>query len=1699
MEESKSVKVFSSLNTDLNNLQDSPETLSDAVNVAFISEGDNQLVLHNLKGTEVTANLTDGYSPVGVGVFDGIAYILSAKYNSDGAFISGEVGTYPSPDWGIINSGGQSGVLNAYSPLMNWNSNPFVTPLDTLHTHAFRTNLFDLGNLGQLVEIELQPAYDDSVNIIIIDDNNPTRIINSRFKHNSVTDQVVLADRSQVLDNNVYNPNTFLLTELIKRTDKVVDLVYNGLNGGGALPGGGFKLFLKYADNDGNLTDIIEESMVVIVTQRGHGVAPGTNSGLSASFTLSNLDTRFSTVVVYISYVNSDDNEAASTFIIDKPYAILGGTMDIIIDGEEPRSPFDFEKLNIQYSAIKNPKTGVQKDGSLIIGNLAADDFDYKLVADLASQCQITQASDDMNVVDPNKGYGNSKIHYYDLGVWSGETYELAIVLIKKGGGLTPAFPCMGTDNFENYLGTSGYQTPGLITNASGYSSTGNTLENRLGAFRTKKNRELLNSDLTTGERVKLSVDISILQNSLYVQANTEGYFLVRKSRIKECLSQGFLGNVQYEPVGRYISSNGNYSIATPRELLGSASENHNEFAKDIHNGIGSTLWQLDDTSGLGYRKLPCFGRIHETTLQSKLGLDNTGKSVMTQGVLGQDPTGSHNGESNWSYYSADGMVNPANELSLFSGQQVGIYRGGSTAEDCTVTMNEDIGDGDDYYYDIAVHIKKWIVYIHYEHSDMEELDPGVKEGKNETAAAKIFVHWHHTSNTGLGSSHVYGRSGSITYANEPSIGSTYKKLISMMDYKVPALGTSNDVTSSNTFIYPTIDYEYNIKSGDIQTGTLTNLNIDTAGIIVKVKTNIVLKDDTGDTWSLIDDEKIKTEWDVYDDTYTVNIVTDQYNGVSQKLVSKLSILGGISFTPTALTSTYDIKASAYSISNNVDIDLGGFSSIADRNLYYYSGAFPGEFGKPFYKWSEEGTGRHHTGKFYVSNTGYANYVGIITTQVDDIIKLVLAQDPFLVINHEPIEHNFQLSSGTFIPGDGFIPTKQGHLSHVSQWHKRIKDGIAAAVPVKIYSSTEGPMTSLLWKSRYSSVLSSSDYSQCSKRFSWGSGAVLPMLQGDCYIGRSYKMPYRRLGVVGTSESGGAADYIDGNLDTSLISKGFVFPIITENNYNTVLRSLEIDKDGNPKTFYPKYPVAAMRSQRYHGPEKLNKGYSVFNSDLSYYNFSLSDPINNKTHRNRVYVSKANETSEFRNGYSDFSGLNYRDYSAESGPITKLAIVSNKLVAIFHNGIGTIPVNDRSIVGNGEGDGSEIYIDDASVLGGNIQMMSTEFGSNQQFSVIQTGTSVYGVDYERGKIWAVTREGFSILSDFKVQKVVKEYKDSLFGKMPLIKANYDTVRNDIVFSFYHVLDDTYGVGEGEPNEDDNRKYATLTYNESIGEWTTRLSYNPLWMFNINDDLLSFNALGATSHIAKEENTGSNIWKHFSNNVPRCHFYGDQHKFIVEFVLNAGPEAHKILDNFMFVCNRSFPGRVTYKPLDGLVAYESFTETTSESVSLLKRRHENEPIVGWDYVTGTVVVGVDTAGLDILNAYMSINYTDSTNEPYSKQESERIVKGYTVVNNVIYIIGASFTLPDGSIANYILDQNGNSILGSLPTNWGINTLEFGIIQQNMDYIEDHLYIEVNKGEDNSLVRDKGIRVRFMYEGYDIINIYSIITMFSPSFS
>jgi hypothetical protein len=147
----QAISQFTELNSDSAMVNTKPNVMTDALNATLTTKGENQLILQNMTGNEEITGLTPGYQPLGVQVYNNISYIISGKFDDEGEFLSGEIGTFPSPRWGPLMAYGLNEnyfltLENVYSPLKNFSTSNSAVYLedDANYIEPFRTDKLKL-------------------------------------------------------------------------------------------------------------------------------------------------------------------------------------------------------------------------------------------------------------------------------------------------------------------------------------------------------------------------------------------------------------------------------------------------------------------------------------------------------------------------------------------------------------------------------------------------------------------------------------------------------------------------------------------------------------------------------------------------------------------------------------------------------------------------------------------------------------------------------------------------------------------------------------------------------------------------------------------------------------------------------------------------------------------------------------------------------------------------------------------------------------------------------------------------------------------------------------------------------------------------------------------------------------------------------------------------------------------------------------------------------------------------------------------------------------------------------------------------------------------------------------------------------------------------------------------------------------------
>lgn len=261
----------------------------------------------------------------------------------------------------------------------------------------FRTKELDI-DLNNPLNIECQPSYDGTVNLILNDDKNPPRIINTRFTKIEDNRYKVI-NRNQLEQTNLYKKGKIdRQTRLFRNINKIPRIDLNDVSNYGKLKGGNYTFYIKFADNDYNKTDIVCESGQVAIFKGYLDKVTSVSGTLLDELTdkaitlkISNIDTSFSKFYLYFVRETSDTNGIRLTKagMFTKPYDIKNDVETITLNGYEEITDISVEELNIKYNLVTAAKTQAQVQNMLFLGNVQGVTYNIKDLQNIAYYIKV--------------------------------------------------------------------------------------------------------------------------------------------------------------------------------------------------------------------------------------------------------------------------------------------------------------------------------------------------------------------------------------------------------------------------------------------------------------------------------------------------------------------------------------------------------------------------------------------------------------------------------------------------------------------------------------------------------------------------------------------------------------------------------------------------------------------------------------------------------------------------------------------------------------------------------------------------------------------------------------------------------------------------------------------------------------------------------------------------------------------------------------------------------------------------------------------------------------------------------------------------------------------------------------------------------------------------------------------------------------
>lgn len=1441
------------LSMDLNALTDTKETLIDALNATLVTGNGNEMILQNDDGNfelkidekKVVEFPLPYMIPVGIKEYGGIFYICvyDCVMHNDGIY------TYPSPDYEnniftedisldtkkeIVGN-----IKNELSPLhvvktnLNNPNNPNSYSISVLRTPRLQFSL------QHPVNIDIQPSYDGTVNLILNDNYNIPRMINSGFQvlSNNKYKYTIRKENSsklyEVSSQDVFDTQT----SLNKRYKHIPKLTYEGVENSGNLKVGNYVFYFKYEDADGNETNIMQESGIVSCF-KGKDADPlsinggfrDENSNKLVKFKLEKLDIGYDYIKVMYSRDTSDldQNRVTKVYTIDQKFKINkdSKSCDIQITGNERLLSSTINELNQQYVILNSTKSTTQYNNILFSSNVTTHPINYVELTNISQEILPFALKHDANGIIGNINpetyidnsdapdkyeYFNTKNIYYHVGYWNEEFYRFGIVYIYQDGTTSPVFNVRGkegiptvngdgisTDTIESSYSTSKYKDDknGITYDSSTFiyknlknPEKSKLLENCKGVCRIT-DRNFTESEPGVRPLYEIGFYMPEFITNKLKDFDIKGFFYVRQKRMPTILCQAYMmpndPNSQLPCIyrKRYISDDKNNYF----KLKNTCRLDTKHY--DINLVGESFLWHSGNwADGDEYPTEFAYKTDAAEKLYIEIPKDvSRGESQSPIRKNGwYRGTSKYNGEDIPVYFKFEGMSTTTDENMNYHVTYninpflVKIPDGATiTIGDITYTVsnNNTLIDPNPYTSDEIKDLKNsWNTQTSSVLSDLQSY---------LNYEGHLFYFPLFLPNSIQNNFYLYGVEDNY-YNYERMINYTRRWSAYSPDFLLKQPYFNQFFTGG----------EFKIKPADISSPSY-NSPQDTI-------TNPI---DIGKNYEFCYKESnkyLKQAGDYQNNKYRLYYL-DKYTTKYSNNYANVHIV--------SLTDSSPIASTNDSLQQSFRAKVGS-AQEPYRVKYHY------------YDYCDDDKVKNNVGLFYrkatiLQNSNITLFQGSSYDGSNDLLNNDLynttpivrgVYSPYLGISMEESDYNnhFKGAYGTDITtNEKYIGVGEIVNIYIPGFDPDInnpdsdKTKLTNQYNIRMHDSSQ--------------FYAISDRTELNEK----SYNITRCYRGDCFytiftqrINRNFQDPsvptndivvdnetWQKYGIGGndldtnnTNTTTSAHHLLNsGDVNASALGNWITFKCCS--NYNTCIRSIDESNTGekaltgNARSFYPLQKPSAS------GVNKIPESYAMndgFNSTVSnkYYTTIDTQYVKNEF-QNRIYYSNVSQVNAITNGYRINVATHFRDYNPEYGNITKILTYMDNLVVVFEHGIGICQIYEKNLIT--ENQGSQVYINSNNILPLKLTILSDTIGSQWIESIIQTPYYIYGIDTTTKKIWRINDRQVEIISDFKVEhflnkniNITEKDKNTYIG-IRNIKAHYNAQKSEVMFTFYNNTD-----------------------------------------------------------------------------------------------------------------------------------------------------------------------------------------------------------------------------------------------------------------------------------------------------------------------
>lgn len=391
-------------------------------------------------------------------------------------------------------------------------------------------------------------------------------------------------------------------------------------------------------------------------------------------------------------------------------------------------------------------------------------------------------------------------------------------------------------------------------------------------------------------------------------------------------------------------------------------------------------------------------------------------------------------------------------------------------------------------------------------------------------------------------------------------------------------------------------------------------------------------------------------------------------------------------------------------------------------------------------------------------------------------------------------------------------------------------------------------------------------YRQVGKRYLWSDVPtnIVPVYGGDCYIGKVWRKLYQS----------GYRDpdrVYEGAEAPRNIDAGTLISFVQESEYNLHMRLpyLYDVSEAEKRSFFPYQSHGDFyRYRRYRLPETTKAGLGFISSQHSknYHKIDDQNIILRNNFYSRVMHTNKHVPNSYANGYRRV--VDFEDYDSSMGEIVDLRAHQGNLIIIFEHGVGITSIEQR--IETGSDAGGPIFAKPDTVLPPAIGYLSHTIGCQDIKAILQTPSSLYGIDRQKGKMWkiGVIQQGMLPISDMEIASWLEN--NSIVN--PIL--GYDPRYREVILST-----DNWAI----------------CFKEGVEHYISFYGYSADLYTSRSREFYSIQGANALRH----------------NSSTSFSLYGNDPECFVEFAINDSAAATKVLDWINILSNETRPAKIEW--------------------------------------------------------------------------------------------------------------------------------------------------------------------------------------------